>query len=81
MEVWPPIPTISCDNSLASVGIYSFIILIIYWLVGIQGCYDGCVSICTGSLFSILLLCRIMDILYIILYSNDVEFLKCVVDS
>ena len=63
-KVWPPTPTISCDNSLASVGIYSFMILLIYWLVGTWGCYDGCVFIGSGLLFSILLLRGIMDIAY-----------------
>ena len=29
-RVWPPTPTVNYDNSLASVGIYSFVILIIY---------------------------------------------------
>ena len=61
-KVWPPTPTISCDNSLANVGIYSFVILIIYWLVGAWGCYGGFVFIGSGLLISILLLCRIMDI-------------------
>ena len=30
MKVWSPTPTVSYDNSLANVGIYSFVILIIY---------------------------------------------------
>ena len=32
--------------------------------MGTWGCYGSCVSIGSGSLFSILLLCRIMDIAY-----------------
>ena len=63
-KLWPLAPTVSYDNSLASVGIYSTIILITYWLVGTWGCYGGRVFIGSGSLFSILLLCRIMDITY-----------------
>ena len=58
----PPAPTVSCGTSLANFGIYSFVILIIYWLVDSWGCYGSCVSIGSGTLFSILLLCRIMDI-------------------
>ena len=51
-----------CNNSLALVGIYYFLlILIIYFLVGIWGCYVSCVFVGSGSMFSILLLCRIMD--------------------
>ena len=57
-------PTLRCDNSLAGGGIYSFVILIIYWLVSTWGCYGSCVSIGSGLLFSILLFCRIMDIAY-----------------
>ena len=33
-------------------------------MVDIWGCYGSCVSIGSGSLFSILLLCRIMNIAY-----------------
>ena len=62
--VWPPTPTVSCEHSLANVGIYSIVVLIVYWLVGTWGCYGGCVSIGSGSLFSILFLCIIMDIAY-----------------
>jgi hypothetical protein len=46
-------PTVSWDIPLANVGIYAFVILIIYWLVGTWGCYGSCVSIGSGSLFSI----------------------------
>ena len=62
--VWLPTPTVSCDKFLASVGIYSFVIVLVYWLVDAWGCYGDCVSIGSGSFFSILLLCRIMDIAY-----------------
>ena len=64
MKICPPTPTVSCDNFLASVGIYSFVIVIIYYLVGTWGCYGSCVFIGSGSLFSILLLSRILDIAY-----------------
>ena len=64
MKVCPPTPTLSYDNSLANVGICSFVILIIYWLVDTWGCYGGCVSIGSASLFYVLILCRIMDIAY-----------------
>ena len=40
---------------------YYVLILIIYFLVGIWGCYVGCVFVGSGSLFSILLLCRTMN--------------------
>ena len=30
INVWPPAPIMSCNNSLASVGIYSFVILLVY---------------------------------------------------
>ena len=58
--VWPQAPTVSSDNSLANVGIYSFVIMFVYWLVDAWGCYGGFISIGSGSLFSILLLCRII---------------------
>ena len=64
IKVCPPTPTLICDNTLANVGIYPFGMLITYWLVGTWGCYGICVSIGSGSLFFILLLCRIMDIVY-----------------
>ena len=69
----------SCDNSLASASINSFVILIIYWLVDTWGCYGGCVFIGSASLFFILLLCRIYK--HSILYGDDVDFLKCVFDA
>ena len=50
----PPTPTVRYDNSLVNGGIYSFVILIIYLLVGTWGCYGGCVFVGSGSLFSIL---------------------------
>ena len=52
------------SGSLAVVGIYFLFILIINLLAGIWGYYGSCVSVGSGSLFSILLLCRIMDIAY-----------------
>ena len=63
-KVCPPTPTLSCDNYLASVGIYSFVMLITYWLVGTWGCCGIFVSIGSGLLFSILILCRIIYIAY-----------------
>ena len=62
----PPTPTISCDNSLANVGINYFVVLIIYCLVSTWGCYGSFLSIGRGSLFSILLSCRIMNMAYCI---------------
>ena len=63
-KIWLPNPTVSCDNSLANVGIYSFVIRFISWFVGTNGCYNGFVSIGSGSLLSILLLCIVLDIAY-----------------
>jgi hypothetical protein len=65
MKAWPTTPILGWNDSLAFVGIESFLfILIVNLLVGIWGYYDGCVFVGSGSLFFILLLCRIMDIAY-----------------
>ena len=54
------------NSSLAFVGIYSSFFhpnyLFSSWCI--WDSYGGCVSVGNGSLFSILLLCRIMDIAY-----------------
>ena len=72
-------PTVGCNNSLAFFGIYYYLlILIICFLVGIWGCYVGCVFVGSGSFFSILLLCRIMEMAYfmaITLISSNVCFM------
>ena len=65
MKVWPTTPILGWNDSLAFIGIQSFLfILIINLLAGIWGYYGGCVSVGSGSLFSIFLLCRSMDMAY-----------------
>ena len=74
-----PLAWVGVTSSLAFVGIWYFIfIMIVNLLAGLWGCYSGCVSVGSGSLFYILFLCRIMDMAYCM--AITLISLNCVLD-